>query len=59
MSELASIDHIKQLARAAAETAPVGTHAEIVSPWPVLHPAYPVFEREFLRAQNEQLAEVD
>jgi hypothetical protein len=57
MSELISITHIKQLARAAAETAPVGTHPEIVSPWPVTHYAYPAFEREFLQAQNELIFE--
>ena len=59
MSELVSITHIKQLARAAAETAPVGTHPEIASPWPIAHHAYPIFEREFLRVQMELVAEVD
>lgn len=58
MSYLTSLSRIRRLARAAAETTPIGTHAVVVSPWPVTHCAYPVFEREFLRAQNELILEV-
>ncbi len=57
MSELASITHIKAMAKAAADTAPLGTNAGAVSPWPIDHPAYPIFEREFLETQNTQLVE--
>lgn len=57
MSEMVSLNHIKAMAKAAAETAPLGTNAGAVSPWPIVHPAYPVFEREFLETQNTQLAE--
>jgi hypothetical protein len=55
---ITSRHHIIQLARAAADTSPPGTNPVVVSPWPQDHPAYPIFEREFTHAHNNQIEEL-
>ncbi len=50
-------DHVIEMARAAAETNPIGTNPDSVNSYPAGTDAYVFFEREFLRLQNELMAE--
>ena len=53
MFEVISRDHIRKLARAAAESAAVGTSAEYANPFPPMSEAHEHFAHDFLEAQNE------
>ena len=58
MFEVISRDHIRNLARAAAESAAVGTGAVSVNPFPPMSDAHAHFAHDFLEAQNELIGEL-
>ncbi len=57
MTDVKSREAIASLGRSAAVINPLGTNAVVVSPWPLSHPAFRLFEREFVKKQHELIAE--
>ncbi len=56
MFEVINRDHIRRLARAAAESAVVGTNPVVVNPYPPESEAHAHFDADFLAAQQELMA---
>ncbi len=53
MFEVINRDHIRRMARAAAESAVVGTNPVVVNPYPPESEAHTHFDADFLAAQKE------